>query len=57
MILRDYGGLDDKGYNEFRTHSARDYQPSAPVAILLIPDPETLTFVVYYILSAGQARI
>ena len=30
-------------YNEFRPHSAKGYQPPAPVAILPAPIPETLT--------------
>jgi transposase InsO family protein len=33
-----------KEYNEFRPHSAKSYQPPAPVAILPAPDPGTLTF-------------
>ncbi len=33
-----------KEYNEFRPHSARGYQPPAPMAILPVPDLRTLTF-------------
>jgi len=33
-----------KEYNEFRPHSAKGYQPPAPVAILPALDPGTLTF-------------
>ena len=37
-------GWWQKEYNEFRPHSAKGYQPPAPVTIQPASDPETLTF-------------